>query len=95
METPNEETKATAKAAPSKKAATAKPAFPREMTLVNETAMPYVVARTHVAPGESKPVTVANEDELARHETDIAHLLFLNDSYKDAEVKPLRIVDAD
>jgi hypothetical protein len=75
--------------------ASAAPRYPRAMTLTNETAMPYIVARTHVAPGETRAVTVADEAHLKRFETDIAHLLFLNDSYKDADPKPLRLSDAE
>lgn len=68
--------------------------FPAEMNLVNETAMPYVVARKYVAPGETVPVTVKDESHLTRIWTDIKHLLGLQDHYKDRDVKPLRVEQA-
>lgn len=88
---------AAAKKPPTKKAAATQETatFPRVMKVVNETAMPYVFARTHLNPGESKPVKVKDEHHLARIQTDIEHLLALNDHYKGDEIKPLRIEEAD
>lgn len=74
-----------------KKPSAKRPEFPREMELTNETAMPFVVARTHVPPGETVPVTVTDEDHLMRIQSDIEQLLTLNDNYASADPKPLRV----
>ncbi|WP_321946569.1 hypothetical protein [Paraburkholderia sp. J10-1] len=73
----------------------AAPEFPRQMQIVNDTAMPYVIARVYVEPGKAAPVTVRDADEKARIEVDCEHLLELNGSYEDREVPALRLVDAD
>lgn len=65
--------------------------FPREVVIVNDTAMNYVVARTFVGAGTSAKVVVNDDDEITRMNTDCEQIMSLNDSYKDAEVSPLRV----
>ncbi len=65
--------------------------FPAQMTLINETAAPYTVARKHLAPGTSTTVAVRDESHLQRIKTDIKHLLAIQDHYKGREIEPLRI----
>lgn len=72
-------------------AKTAKAKFPREINIVNDTAIDYVVARTFIAKGTKVPVTVNDEDELTRIKTDCNHIVGLLDNYKEAKEPPVRI----
>lgn len=69
--------------------------FPRSMVIVNDTAMEFVVARVHMPAGSRAPVRVNDADELTRITTDCEQIMSLSDHYKDAEVSPLRVVEAD
>lgn len=61
------------------------PKFPRQMKLVNDTAQPWVIGGTYVAPGSSAPHTVRDEDALKRHRTDCEYILSVSDHYKPVE----------
>lgn len=76
------------------KTAAAKPKFPRDIVIVNETPTDYVVARTFVAKHSEVKVTVKDEDEITRIKTDCKHITGLLDHAKDAEVDPVRVSDA-
>lgn len=79
------------------------PKFPRQMKLVNDTAQPWVIGGTYVAPGSSATHTVRDEDTLKRHSTDCEYILSVSDHYKPVEPKEgetaapnaLRIVELD
>lgn len=68
--------------------------FPREVSIVNETAMDYVVARTFVGAASSALVSVNDDDEITRMKTDCEQIMSLNDSYAGLEVSPLRVTEA-
>ncbi len=80
------------KAAP--KAAPKTLKFPRDMTIVNDTAIDYVVARKFVAKNSKATVLVKDEDELTRIQTDCQHIVGLLDNYKEAKLAPVRVEEA-
>jgi len=71
------------------------PEFPRLVQIVNDTPIPYVVARHHVEPHGSKPVPVNDDDELARMRFECASILSISDHYKDSEPPMLRVAEVE
>ena len=71
------------------------PEFPRLVQIVNDTPVPYVVARHHVEPYSAKPVPVSDEDELARMRFECASILSISDHYKDSDPPMLRVADVE
>jgi hypothetical protein len=69
--------------------------FPRLVEIVNDTPIPYVVARHHVAPHSTMPVPVNDEDELARMRFECASILSISDHYKDSEPPMLRVAEVE
>lgn len=68
--------------------------FPRDIFIVNETAMNYVVARKYVSAGATEAVSVNDDDEITRIKTDCEQIMSLNDTYAGMEVSPLRVTEA-
>lgn len=79
------------------------PKFPRHMQIVNDTAQPWVIGGTYVAPGSSAKHHVRDEDALTRAHTDCKHILAVSDHYKPVAPKEgeaakpaaLRVVELD
>ena len=67
--------------------------FPREVKVVNDSPMGHIVAGVYVPAYESAPVTVRDQDQITRIQTDCQHLMELTPAYAELEVQPLRVVD--
>ncbi|WP_157650722.1 hypothetical protein [Burkholderia ubonensis] len=73
------------------------------MKIINDTAQPWVIGGTFVAPSSNAEHTVRDEDTLNRHRNDCEYILSVSDHYKPAEPKEdetaapnaLRIVELD
>ncbi|MEJ7808178.1 MAG: hypothetical protein WKG03_19925 [Telluria sp.] len=67
--------------------------FPREIQVANETPMDHIVGGVYVPAGETKPVTVRDQDQITRIQTDCQHLMELTPAFAELEVQPLRVID--
>jgi hypothetical protein len=70
------------------------PAFPREVEIVNETPIPYIVGSLHIDAGATVPVLVKGEDEITRMKTDCRYIMEMTPAYALLDPQPLRINDA-
>jgi hypothetical protein len=68
-------------------------AFPREVEIINDTAIPFTIARAYIEPRTSVRVMVGDDDEITRIKTDCEHILSMNEVYAALEVPALRVVD--
>lgn len=73
---------------------TSVPAFPRDVVLVNDTAISYVVARTFVGSGSREYVCANSNDDIKRMVTDCRQIMELG-GYASAEVAPLRVIESE
>jgi hypothetical protein len=67
------------------------PAWPRAVTLINETARDYAPGGKFVEKYQSVVVLVKDADEATRLATDCRALIALDENYRDLEPLPLRI----
>lgn len=68
--------------------------FPREITIVNDTPLKFIVAANLIGPGASASGVVRNQDEITRIQTDCKHLMSLTPAYAELDPQPLRVIDA-
>lgn len=59
--------------------------FPRKMQIVNNTARPWVIGGTYVAPSSTAEHPIQDADALTRDKEDCLHLLGVSDHYKPKE----------
>lgn len=68
--------------------------FPREVTIINDTPLKFIVAAALIGPGDSVPAVVRNQDEITRIHTDCKHLMSLTPAFAELDPQPLRVIDA-
>jgi|GEM_PF-6159850 len=68
--------------------------FPREVTIINDTPLKFIVAAALIGPGDAVPAVVRNQDEITRIQTDCKHLMSLTPAFAELDPQPLRVIDA-